>query len=776
METEQLPLIALRGVVVFPYMVLSFPVGRAKSLAALEMAQQTGDEAFFVKQKEDEAENPVLEDLSAVGTVGRIKQILRLPGNMTHVIVEGLYRGKLQQIMAGEECEMASFLPCAKEEEKTEDIAEQAKMRLAADLFDTYVRIGGTSGQNEAMVNVISSKNVGQIADVIAAGMQLPPEEKQTFLEEINPEARLDEVMQKLQEEIAILEMKAELEKKVRAKVEASQKEYYLREQMKVIQDELGDPDGLVSVAEDYQKKAKEKGLPEEAMQTVEQECEHLKKMSLATPEANIIRNYVELILELPWTETTKTNMDLKRAQEILDEDHYGLKEVKERVVEYLAVQETTGRMGPTILCLTGPPGVGKTSVAKSVARALGRRFVRMSLGGVKDESEIRGHRRTYVGAMCGRILRAMKRAGTINPVLLLDEVDKLSSSYQGDPAAALLEVLDGEQNHTFSDHYLEIPYDLSQVFFLCTANDPQQIPPALRDRMELIELPGYTLDEKIQIAKRYLFPKERERAGLKEDQIQLGEEALAYLAERYTREAGVRQLEQCIASLCRKVAKERLLGRQKQVRLTKGTIRQAMGPEKVRPLTANVQALVGVVRGLAWTSAGGDTLEVEAVLTRGSGKLVLTGQMGSVMQESAKTALTYVRSLSMQMDTEDPFQDRDVHIHIPEGAVPKDGPSAGVTMATAIFSAATGQKVRPEVAMTGEVTITGRVLAIGGLKEKLLAARQAGITTVLVPEENRLDIAELEKQTIQGLTIRYVKTMSDVLETALVEGDGLWK
>lgn len=778
MTTRQiLPIIALRGMTIFPHMVISFPIGRAKSLRALEEAQAGENLVFVVKQRQAEDDDPDFDGLCHVGTVIKIKQVLHLPGNVTHVIAEGLYRGVLEGLLEGEPCQMADFSPLDEQDQPEEtSTSVRAMMRLASERYEAYLRLGGNVGQNDTMVNVVSAKRAGQMADVMAAGMQISPEEKQDILEELDPVSRLSMVLQKLNDEVQILQLKEELDQKVRSRMEETQKEYYLREQLKVIQEELGDKDGVVALAEGYVQAAKEKHLPPQAMAVVEQESERLKKMSISAPEANVSRNYVEHILALPWEEKTEDRVDIAVAEAVLQEDHYGLKDVKERVLEFLAVAQNTGKMGATILCLAGPPGVGKTSIAKSVAKAMGRKYVRMSLGGVKDESEIRGHRRTYVGAMSGRILSAMKQAGVINPLILLDEVDKLSVSYNGDPAAALLEVLDGEQNNQFTDHYLEIPYDLSQVVFLCTANEVDKIPGPLRDRMEIISLSGYTLDEKVEIALRHLCPKQLEAAGLTKEELRLERGAVIAMVEGYTREAGVRQLERTIGKVCRKVVKERLKGRTRPIRLTAKGVERYLGMPKVRHLLANEKPLVGVVRGLAWTAAGGETLEVETVLTKGKGQLLLTGQMGDVMQESAKTALTFVRSQSNLNCDKAVFQQKDIHVHIPAGAVPKDGPSAGVTMATAICSAVTGAKVRSDVAMTGEVTITGRVLAIGGLKEKLLAARQAGILTVIVPKENQRDVEEMERAVWQGMTICYAERVEEVWHTAFVKGEKIWK
>jgi ATP-dependent Lon protease len=615
------------------------------------------------------------------------------------------------------------------------------------------------------------------LSDVIAAGIVIGAERKQKLLECIDPIERLGEVIKILDQEVKILKLKAELEEKVKSRVEESQREYYLREQMKVIQEELGDKDGIQALSDGYKHLAGEKQLPDYAKKIVVKEADRLAKMSVTAPEANIIRSYVEHILELPWVEKTEEIFDINVSQKILEADHYGLEKVKERILEYLAVRENTRKNSATIICLVGPPGVGKTSIAKSIAKATGREYVRMSLGGVKDESEIRGHRRTYLGAMSGRIINAVKQAKTINPLVLLDEVDKLSISMNGDPSAALLEVLDSEQNNTFRDHYLDMPYDLSKILFICTANDVSKIPGPLKDRMEIISLSSYTLDEKVNIAMHHLYPKQLKANGLKKSQLKIDEETLAFIIEGYTREAGVRGLERTIAKLCRKVVKEIVSGEKKSIKITKKNVEKYLGNVIVRHLAANDKPQAGIVRGLAWTATGGETLQVEVNTMKGTGKFEVTGNMGDVMKESAKAAITYIRSEADKINVHSDFyKDTDIHIHIPEGAVPKDGPSAGITMATAMVSALTGAAVRNDVAMTGEITIRGRILAIGGLKEKIIAAKQAGIKKVIVPFDNKRDLSEIPESIKNGMEFVFAKEMDEVFNNAIAEGENIWR
>jgi ATP-dependent Lon protease len=587
----------------------------------------------------------------------------------------------------------------------------------------------------------------------------------------------LEFVIQKLSSELQILRLKNEIETQVKSNLDTTQREYYLREQLKVIQEKLGDKDGMQSLVEEFKNKAKEKKFPQYVSKTVEREIDRMSKMQLASPEANVSRLYVEHILELPWTEKTKENTDLKKAEKILENDHYGLKDIKERIIEFLAVHINSGEDHSSIICFVGPPGVGKTSIAKSIARATGREYVRMSLGGIKDEAEIRGHRRTYIGAMSGRIINAMKQAKVINPLILLDEVDKLSKGYNGDPASALLEVLDREQNNNFNDHYLEIPYDLSNVLFICTANDVSAIPAPLRDRMEIINISGYTIDEKKNIAMRYLYPKQLKYSGLNKSKVKIDENVIEEIIDGYTREAGVRQLERMIEKICRRSVIKILEGKRKSVKVTKSNLEDFLGTRKFTREMKNKEPLVGVVRGLAWTSVGGVTIEVEAGTMKGTGKIELTGNMGDVMKESAKAALSYIRSNSNKFAIDSDFyKNTDIHIHIPEGAVPKDGPSAGITMATAMISALTGAKVRNDVAMTGEITITGRVLPIGGLKEKVMAAKMVGIDTIIVPSENEPQVKDIPEEIKENLEFIRASNMSDVLNTAVAEGENVWR
>lgn len=630
----------------------------------------------------------------------------------------------------------------------------------------------GNAGSHDSVANVVNATKPGNLADIICSAMTMPAEEKQKFLEMFDPVERLKNVFGKLQSEINILGLKKQIEAKVKKRMEKSQRDYYLREELKAIREELGEKDDVQDEIKKYTEMLGEKDPPERVRKVLENEIQRLARIPLTTPEANVARNYIEYVLSLPWKETTEDNRDIVKAEEILENDHYGLKDVKERIVEYLAVRMNTEETNSTILCLAGPPGVGKTSIAKSMARALNRKYVRMSLGGVRDEAEIRGHRKTYVGAMPGRIISAMRQAGTVNPLMLLDEVDKLASSYQGDPASALLEVLDSEQNGAFRDNYIEVDYDLSKVLFICTANDISSIPPALRDRMEILEISGYTAEEKKQIAIRHLIPKQLKENGLKKSQISITEPAVESIISYYCREAGVRKLERIIGKLCRIAVKEILSGNKKSIRISEKNIEKYLGKPKYRLGDAVESPQIGLVRGLAWTSVGGETLLVEVNTMKGSGKLVLTGNMGDVMKESAKVALSYIRSRASEFGINEEFyKDTDISLHIPEGAVPKDGPSAGITMTTAMVSALTNIAVRNDIAMTGEVTIRGRVLPIGGLNEKVLAAKRIGISNIIVPEANSSDISEMPEEIKNGMNFIYVKEMSQVLESALTGG-----
>ncbi len=777
MNKLKFPLLPLRGMTVFPYTVVSFPVGRQRSINAVEQAQNKDDLIFLVMQKESGVDEPELPDLYEVGVVAKIKQVLKLPSGLTHVIVEGVSRGRMEVVSNEEECLFGDVVYIDENDITEVNIQIEALMALAREKQEEYYSLNSRAISSETVVSAISIKTPGKLADVIAASIEVDPLEKQDILEKTEPLSRIGSVINILNREIEFFRLKSEIDSKFKKHIDATQKEFYLKEQLKVIQEELGDKDGVQSVIKEYINKAENKKLPKTALETVTKESEKLSKMTSSSPEANVIRNYIEYILELPWSESSKEVYNISKAKKILDAEHFGLKDVKERIIEYIAVRQNTNENTPTIICLAGPPGVGKTSIAKSIAKATGRKYVRMSLGGVKDEAEIRGHRRTYIGAMSGRILNAMKQAGTINPLMLLDEIDKLSFSYNGDPASALLEALDSEQNNNFRDHYLEMPYDLSKVMFICTANDVSKIPVPLKDRMEVISISGYTLDEKVSIALEHIYPKQLKLNGLTKRQFKLDKETMSLIINNYTREAGVRGLEREIGSLCRKVVKETIESGSKSVKISSGNIEKYMGKPKVRHLAVNEKPLVGVVRGLAWTSGGGETLEVEVSAMKGSGKFELTGSMGDVMKESAKAAITYIRSKAGEFRlNEDFYKDTDLHIHIPEGAVPKDGPSAGITMATAIVSALTGVPVRNDVAMTGEITIRGRVLAIGGLKEKVIAAKQAGITKVIIPFENEKDYLDMPETVTNGMEFIFARAAEDVFKNAMEEGKSIWK
>lgn len=779
MNKKILPAVALRGLTVFPNMVISFPVGREASLNSIDTAEREKSKIFLVKQIDEKVESPAMEDLHDVGTVAVIKQVLKLPGSTAHVIVEGVSRAYIDGFFEEDGCMRAEI-----EEMQTRDASAyknnpnvKALMKVASEYYDEYIRLTSKQTVAESLVNIVSAKTPGELADLIMAGVGVDVNEKQEVLECVDDLERIGMVINILNRELEIMRIKSEIEEKVKSRMEKSQKEYYLREQLKVIQEELGDKDGVQALSDEFKQKAEERKLPESVKDVVYKECDKFVKIPVTSPESNVVRSYLETIFSLPWTEKTDEIKDLKHAEEVLEEDHYGLTKVKERILELLAVRMNTKTPPVSIICLAGPPGVGKTSIAQSIAKATGRKYTRMSLGGVKDEAEIRGHRRTYIGAMTGRILSAMKKAGTINPLMLLDEVDKLASSYNGDPAAALLEVLDPEQNSTFCDNYLEMPYDLSNVLFICTANDVSKIPGPLRDRMEIIELSSYTFEEKKNIAEKYLYPKQLKTAGLTKSKVKIDSEMLGYIIENYTREAGVRNLERTLGRICSKALKNLLETGAKSVKITKKNIESYLGASKFRHLMANKESYAGVVRGLAWTSVGGETLEVEAAAMKGSGKIELTGSMGDVMKESARTAITYIRANAEKFRIDENFyKEKDIHIHMPEGAVPKDGPSAGVTITTAVLSALTGAKVKNTVAMTGEVTITGRVLAIGGLKEKSIAAMQAGIKTVVIPEENIPDLEEVPQVVKDNIKFVTAKTVEDVFGYAFEEGENIWK
>lgn len=770
---HSLPLIPLNGIVVFPNMITSFPVGREKSLNALNKAsREYKNKVVLSAQKKISESEPEKGNIYRVGVIASVKQTLMLPGNATHLIVEGIKRVVISEIVDDGNCLTAFYDEVSRDESETHDEITEAYMRIVSDTFSQYYKMTGNAGSHDSVANVVNATKPGNLADIICSAMTMPAEEKQKFLEMFDPVERLKNVFGKLQSEINILGLKKQIEAKVKKRMEKSQRDYYLREELKAIREELGEKDDVQDEIKKYTEMLGEKDPPERVRKVLENEIQRLARIPLTTPEANVARNYIEYVLSLPWKETTEDNRDIVKAEEILENDHYGLKDVKERIVEYLAVRMNTEETNSTILCLAGPPGVGKTSIAKSIARALNRKYVRMSLGGVRDEAEIRGHRKTYVGAMPGRIISAMRQAGTVNPFMLLDEVDKLASSYQGDPASALLEVLDSEQNGAFRDNYIEVDYDLSKVLFICTANDISSIPPALRDRMEILEISGYTAEEKKQIAIRHLIPKQLKENGLKKSQISITEPAVESIISYYCREAGVRKLERIIGKLCRIAVKEILSGNKKSIRISEKNIEKYLGKPKYRLGDAVESPQIGLVRGLAWTSVGGETLLVEVNTMKGSGKLVLTGNMGDVMKESAKVALSYIRSRASEFGINEEFyKDTDISLHIPEGAVPKDGPSAGITMTTAMVSALTNIAVRNDIAMTGEVTIRGRVLPIGGLNEKVLAAKRIGISNIIVPEANSSDISEMPEEIKNGMNFIYVKEMSQVLESALTGG-----
>jgi len=766
---KKLPLLALRGLNVFPYMVLHFDVGRDKSIAALEKAMVNDQEIFLVAQKDIKDEDPNVEDIFTVGTVSKVKQLLKLPGDNIRVLVEGLNRGKIIEYTKTEPYFEVLIEEVIDNKDETSALEQEAMMRTVLNEFENYVKLSNKVSP-DTLLSVNSVEDAGQLADIIAANILIKLNDKQDILEAFDPIKRLEKLYNIISREIQVLEIERKINSRVKKQIDKVQREYYLREQMKAIKQELGENEGITAEVEEYERKIEEAGLPEEAYEKAMKELDRLSKMSPASPESSVIRTYLDWILDLPWNIETEDNLDLRRAAKILDEDHYGLDKVKERVIEYLAVHKLTQHMKGPILCFVGPPGVGKTSIAKSIARALNRKFVRMSLGGVRDEAEIRGHRRTYVGAIPGRIIASMKQAGSRNPVFLFDEIDKMSADFRGDPASAMLEVLDPEQNFAFRDHYLELPFDLSKVMFLTTANTLDTIPRPLLDRMEVIRIEGYTEEEKAQIALRYLIPKQLEQHGLKRGNVIIPEQTIHDIINYYTREAGVRNLERQIAAICRKSARKLLETDKNRVRITSKNLKEYLGIPRFRYDKAKQQDEIGMVTGLAWTAVGGETLSIEVTPMTGTGKLVLTGQLGDVMKESARAGLSYIRSKSQDLGIDPNFYEKtDIHVHIPEGAIPKDGPSAGITMATAIVSALTGIPVRREIAMTGEITLRGRVLPIGGLKEKILAAHRAGITKVIIPAENEKDLEEIPDNTKKKIKIVTVEHMDEVLKHALV-------
>jgi ATP-dependent Lon protease len=766
---KRLPMLPLRGLTIFPYMVLHFDVGRSRSIAALEEAMVNNQEIILVTQKDIKIDEPEIDDIYEVGTISKIKQLLKLPGETIRILVEGLERGRILEYTK-EEPYFEVVLSTPAHYDKTElELQIEAVSRNVLSSFEDYVKLSNKISP-ETLLTVNNLEDPERLADIIAANVLVRTEDKQKVLEAFHPVERLETLYDILIREIEILEIENKINLRVKKQVDKVQREYYLREQMKAIQRELGESDGIAGEIEEYQEKIENANLPEEVNEKAERELNRLSKMGPGSAEGSVIRTYLDWILDLPWNVETEDNLDLKNAARILDEDHYGLKKVKERVIEYLAVRQLTKNMKGPILCFVGPPGVGKTSIAKSIARSLNRKFVRMSVGGVRDEAEIRGHRRTYVGAIPGRIISSIKQAGSKNPVFLLDEIDKMSNDFRGDPASALLEVLDAEQNFAFRDHYLELPFDLSKVMFLTTANTLDTIPRPLLDRMEVIQISGYTEEEKLNIASKYLIPKQMKEHGMPEKSLVLSEATLRDIINHYTREAGVRNLERQIAATCRKAARRILETGKSSVRITGNNLRKYLGTPRFHYDKAEENNEPGVVSGLAWTSVGGDTLSIEVTSMPGTGKLVLTGQLGDVMKESARAGFSYIRSRAREFGLEENFHEKlDIHIHIPEGAIPKDGPSAGITMTTAVISALTEIPARGQVAMTGEITLRGRILSIGGLKEKILAAHRAGIKKVLIPSENKRDLDEIPENVKKRVEIVPVETMDEVLSHALV-------
>ncbi|MDD4833956.1 MAG: endopeptidase La [Lutispora sp.] len=770
-NTKRLPLLPLRGLSIFPYMILHFDVGREKSIKALEEAMINDQLIFLVTQMDANTDLPEEEDFYKVGTISKVKQLLKLPGDTIRVLVEGISRAEIDSIISQEPYFLVDVIE--HDDEIEDDSAEiEALKRSVTDSFEDYVKLNSKIAP-EILVTVSTVEDADRLADIIASNMTIKIEEKQEILAQFEVKARLEMLYSVILKELDILELERKINNRVRKQIDKTQKEYYLREQMKAIQKELGDKDGFEEEIEEYKDKLSKLELPEEVVNKVEKEIDRLSKMSPSSPETGVIRTYLDWIFDLPWNTETEDNLDIKNARNVLDEDHYGLKKVKERVLEYLAIRRLSNNMKGPILCLVGPPGVGKTSIAKSIARAMGRKFVRMSLGGVRDEAEIRGHRRTYIGAIPGRVIYYMKQATTRNPLFLLDEIDKMSSDFRGDPASALLEVLDSEQNKDFRDHYLELPFDLSKVMFLTTANTTDTIPAPLLDRMEIIHLSGYTEDEKLNIGNKYLIPKQIKEHSLEKKNVAISDAAIRDIINRYTRESGVRSLEREIANVIRKAATMIVEKNKKTVRINPGNLDKFLGIPRFKYDIANLKNEVGVVTGLAWTPVGGDTLFIEVSTMSGTGKLELTGQLGDVMKESAKAGLSYIRSKVEKFGIDKDFNKNvDIHVHVPEGATPKDGPSAGITMTTALISALTNIPVRRDVAMTGEITLRGRVLPIGGLKEKTLAANRAGIKKVILPKENEKDLEEIPQNVKKTMEFVLVENMDEVLEHALYRGE----
>lgn len=767
---KNIPAVALRGMTILPAMIVHFDISRTKSIRAIEEAMLKEQRLFVVTQKDPDQSDPELDDLYHIGTIVEIKQVVKLPQNIFRVLAEGLERAELLELSDSEEYLVVDAGTFSQEpSQPMDDYMKQAMVRNLKEIFEDYSKENGKMSK-ELVHQLLEITEIEKLVDQIGINIPLYFEDKQRLLEAVDIFERYELLSVILSNEINVLKIKRDLQEKVKEHVDKNQKEYLLREQLKVIRQEL-DEDNLLGDADHFKEELNKLKASGKVKEKIAKEIERFKSVGSNSSESAVIRGYLETLLEMPWDKFSKDNKDLKSAKKILDQDHYGLEKVKERVLEFLAVRILTKKGESPILCLVGPPGTGKTSIAKSVARALNKKYVRICLGGVRDEAEIRGHRRTYVGAMPGRIASGMKTAGVKNPLMLLDEVDKVSSDYKGDTSSALLEVLDSEQNNKFRDHYLEIPIDLSDVLFIATANDMQAIPRPLLDRMEIIEISSYTDNEKLHIAKEHLIRKQTERHGLTAKQLSISDAALKTIIASYTKEAGVRNLERKIGEICRKAAREILENKKSQITITESNLAKYLGKKRYSFQGLNETNEIGIVRGLAWTSVGGDTLQIEVNILPGKGEFLLTGQLGDVMKESAQAGISYIRSLSKEYKIQDDFfKKHDIHIHIPEGAVPKDGPSAGVTMATAMISAITETPVRADVAMTGEITLRGRVLPIGGLKEKLLAAKNAGMKTVFVPAKNKADVEEISGEIKRGLEIRFAETMKDILPVALVD------
>lgn len=767
---KNLPVVALRGMTILPSMIVHFDISREKSIRAVEQAMLHEQRILAIAQRDPDVSEPEAKDLYRMGTLAVIKQVIKLPKNIFRVLVEGTLRAELTSLDRSQGYLSAEAVVFSADE--SADLDEQtreAMLRTLKELFLEYASYN-TKLSKELAAQLLEMEELDKLLDQISINIPLRYEEKQKILEEVQTSSRFEQLCVILENETQVMKIESELQTKVKERIDKNQKEYILREQMKLIREELGE-DNTLTDADHFAEELKKLKAPGEVKEKIAKEIERFKSAGGNSSESGVIRGYIETLLELPWNKTSKDNKDLENARNILEADHYGLEKVKERVLEFLAVRTLTKKGESPILCLVGPPGTGKTSIAKSIARALNKKYVRICLGGVRDEAEIRGHRRTYVGAMPGRIANGMKMAGVRNPLMLLDEIDKVSSDYKGDTSSALLEVLDSEQNSKFRDHYVELPLDLSEVLFLATANDLQTIPRPLLDRMELIEITSYTENEKLHIAKEHLLRKQVVRHGLDAYEVTVSDGAMKKIISSYTKEAGVRNLERKLGEICRKAAREILEDKKKSVKVTEQNLAKYLGKERYSITRLNDENEVGIVRGLAWTSVGGDTLQIEVNIMPGKGAFRLTGQLGDVMKESAQAGISYIRSISSSYEIPDDFfQKYDIHIHIPEGAVPKDGPSAGITMATAMVSAITKIPVRADVAMTGEITLRGRVLPIGGLKEKLLAAKNAGIKTVLVPKKNKADVEEISGEIKKGLEIQFVDNMQEVLKTALVK------